>query len=528
MKAVIGIDYGTLSARAILVDAQTGETLCSQQISYPHGVMPGDLASAQDYDSVLLELLRAMSSSLWGSSVEGICVDATSLTLVPLGKDGRPLALNTDFADEPHAQIKLWKYHQAQKQADEALALAQAMGEPFLRRTGNTVSCEWMLPKLVQCYDEAPAIYQQMDLAMDLCDYLTYRLTKRVVRSVGSMSFKCLWSRDLGFPSDEYLDALRPSFAGKYRRLLRGTVRCAGEKAGGLSVDIAQQVGLRPGIPVAVGALDGHTALVALGALRVGEAALVVGTSNVLTVQTAELQEIPGICGIAPDGLTPGLYGLDMGQACTGDMLSWYIENMLPASMLRQAEKEGKNIHNFLCGLVREPWNNPVTIADWWNGSRNMPCDLTLQGFASGLTLNTRPQDIYLAMLQAIACGTLQIIEQCAQHGVKINRLVAAGGITQKNPLLMQQYADILHMPIDAGQITEGPALGSAILASVAAGIYATSAEAWNTMGVKSTVCYLPDEEHADAYQRLYQRNCHLRRQMISGMRHQNCPSEPA
>lgn len=516
MKTVIGIDYGTMSARAILVDAQTGEVLHSQQITYPHGVMPGDLANVQDYDNVLLELLRTMGSLRWGGSVAGICVDATSLTLVPLGKDGRPLALNAALADEPHAQIKLWKYHQAQKQADEALTLAQAMSEPFLRRTGDTISCEWMLPKLLQCCDEAPAIYQQMDLSMDLCEYLTYRLTNQVVRSVGSMSFKCLWSRDLGFPSDEYLNALRPNFAGEYRHLLRGTVRCTGEKAGGLSVDIAQQVGLRPGIPVAVGALDGHTALVALGALHAGDAALVVGTSNVLTAQTAELHEMPGICGIAPDGLTPDLYGLDMGQACTGDMLSWYMENMLPATLIRQAEEAGKNAHDYLCSLVREPWNNPVTIADWWNGSRNAPCNLTLQGCVSGLTLNTRPQDIYLAMLQAIACGTRQIMELCAQHEVQINRLVASGGITQKNPLLMQQYADILHMPIYVGQMTEGPALGSAILASVAAGIYATSAEAWSAMGVKNTVCYLPDEVHADAYDRLYQRNRRMRQQIIN------------
>lgn len=516
MKTVIGIDYGTLSARAILVDAQTGEVLCSHQVSYPHGVMPGDLASAQDYDDALLELLRTMGDTPWADSVAGICVDATSMTMVALSADGRPLALNADLAEEPHAQIKLWKYHGAQKQADEALTLAQAMDEPFLRRTGGTISCEWMLPKLLQCRDEAPDVYKQIDSAMDLCEYLTYLLTGNIVRSVGAMSFKCLWSRDLGFPSEAYLNALRPDFAGEYHRLLRGEVRCTGETAGSLSADAAQRVGLRPGIPVAVGALDGHTALVALGALHAGDAALVVGTSNVLTVQTAELHEIPGICGIAPDGLTTGLYGLDMGQTCTGDMLAWYMENMLPASILHQAAETGKNPHDYLCSLVREPWNNGVAIADWWNGSRNAPCDLTLRGCMSGLSLNTQPQDIYLAMLQGIACGTRRIIELCADHGVKINRLVASGGIAQKNPLLMQQYADILHMPIQVGQIAEGPALGSAILAAVAAGIYATPTEAWNAMGVQPDLCYFPDEAHATDYESLYQRNCRLRQQFIN------------
>lgn len=515
MKTVIGIDYGTLSARAVMVAAQTGQVLCSHQVTYPHGVMPGDLASARDYDEALVELLRVMGASPWRESIAGICVDATSLTLVPVMKNGRPMALEPRFAQEKHAQIKLWKYHHAQRQADEGLTLAQRRGEPFLGRTGGSISCEWMLPKLLEIRDEAPGIYQQMDLAMDLCEYLTFRLTGQIVRSIGSMSFKGLWSRDLGFPGDRYLNELRPGLAQEYRHLLRGPVRPAGESAGTLSNAMAEQTGLRPGIPVAAGTLDGHTALVALGALHAGDAALVIGTSNVLTVQTPHLHEIPGICGIAPDGLVPGLYGLDMGQACTGDMLAWYVEHMLPQRIFSAAQRTGQDVHACLCSCVQEPWNNQVTVADWWNGSRNAPCDLTLQGCMSGLSLSTQPQDIYLAMLQSIACGTREIIELCRSHGVQITRIVASGGITRKNPLLMQQYADILHMPVQVGQITEGPALGAAILASVAAGLYPTPEAAWAAMGVKDTICYHPDEAHADAYESIYQRNHRMRQQMM-------------
>ena len=159
MKTVIGIDYGTLSARAVMVDTETGEVLCSHQVAYPHGVMPGDLASTADYEQALAELLRAMSDTPWRESIAGICVDATSLTLVPLGKDGKPLALHARYAKAQHAQIKLWKYHAAQHQAGEALALAQEMREPFLGMTGGSLSCEWMLPKLLECRDEAPGIY---------------------------------------------------------------------------------------------------------------------------------------------------------------------------------------------------------------------------------------------------------------------------------------------------------------------------------------------------------------------------------
>ena len=514
MKTVIGIDYGTLSARAVMVDTGTGEVLCSHQVAYAHGVMPGDLASAADYEQALAELLRAMSDTPWRESIAGICVDATSLTLVQVGRDGRPLSLHARHADEPHAQIKLWKYHAAQRQADEALALAIDMREPFLGMTGGSRSCEWTLPKLLECRDEAPDIYAQMDLALDLCEYLTYRLTGEVVRSVSAMGFKCLWSQAHGLPSEAYLNRLRPGFAGEYAHLLRGTLRHTGEAAGHLSDEMAKAYGLSRDIVVAMGTLDGHTSLIALGALTEGDAALVIGTSNVLTTQTRVLHEIPGICGVVQDGLTPGLFGYEAGQNCTGDMLSWYVRTMLPASVQREADARGQNVHDYLCSLVEAPWTNPVSVADWWNGSRNVPCDLTLRGGMQGLSLTTEPQDIYLAMLQAIACGTRELFEQFTRHGVQISRVVAAGGITQKNPLLMQEYANILHRPVAVGKIAEGPALGAAMLAAVAAGIYASLEEAFAHMGVKDMRLYTPDEAHAEAYEQLYARNHALRERL--------------
>ena len=514
MKTVIGIDYGTLSARAVMVDTRTGEVLCSHQVAYAHGVMHGDLASAADYEQALAELLRAMSDTPWRESIAGICVDATSLTLVPVGRDGRPLSLHARHAGEPHAQIKLWKYHAAQRQADEALALAIDMREPFLGMTGGSLSCEWTLPKLLECRDEAPDIYAQMDLALDLCEYLTYRLTGEVVRSVSAMGFKCLWSQAHGLPSEAYLNRLRPGFAGEYAHLLRGTLRHTGEAAGHLSDEMAKAYGLSRDIVVAMGTLDGHTSLIALGALAEGDAALVIGTSNVLTTQTRVLHEIPGICGVVQDGLTPGLFGYEAGQNCTGDMLSWYVRTMLPASVQREADARGQNVHDYLCSLVKAPWTNPVSVADWWNGSRNVPCDLTLRGGMQGLSLTTGPQDIYLAMLQAIACGTRELFEQFTRHGVQISRVVAAGGITQKNPLLMQEYANILHRPVAVGKIAEGPALGAAMLAAVAAGIYASLEEAFAHMGVKDMRLYTPDEAHAEAYEQLYARNHALRERL--------------
>lgn len=511
MRTVIGIDYGTGSARAVLTDAETGGILISRTIPYPHGVMEGALASIEDYDGVLMELLEAVTPAEYRETVTGICADATSLTLVVLGKDGVPLAKTPAFAGREQAQVKLWKRHAAQSQADEALKLAKEMNEPFLGRTGGTISCEWTLPKLMEIYDRDQEVFDAADIAFDLCEYLTWRLTGKLARSVGSMSYKGLWAEDLGLPSKEYLNALRPGLAEKYALVMRGDVLKPGDMAGTVSGEIRERFGLRPDVKVAAGVLDGHTSLVALGALEVGDAALVIGTSTVLTLQTPELKEVEGICGIAKDGLVPGMYGIDAGQSCTGDMLEWYMNNMLPVSVWKEAEEKGVSPHNVLMERIGRPWECRLSAADWWNGSRNAPCDLELRGGMTGFSLETKPEDIYLALLQGIVCGAGEIVDACAAYGVETKRVRITGGIAGKNPLLMQQFADILEMPVEIGLTSDGPAIGSAIFAAVAAGIYSTVKDAWEKMGIRRFKVYEPDEEYRTAYREIRRRNRALR-----------------
>ena len=261
-------------------------------------------------------------------------------------------------------------------------------------------------------------------------------------------------------------------------------------------------------VAVAAGTLDGHTALVALGALQAGDGALVVGTSNVLTIQTPKLKEVEGICGIAMDALTPGLYGIDSGQSGTGDMLEWFVQNALPGEIRKEAESRGLSPHQVLAEQIKCPWENRVIAADWWNGSRNVPCNLQNRGILSGISLATRPKDIYLALLQSIVCGTGEIIYHCENYGIKVNRLLATGGITGKNPLLMQEYANLLNRTVYVGQVSEGPALGAAIFAASAAGIY-TLEEAYEHMGVHEFVIYEPDREHRAAYEAVALPLCH-------------------
>lgn len=516
MKTVIGLDYGTQAARAVLVDAADGTVLCSHTVRYPHGVMEGSLACIRDYDDALVELLEAVTPPEYRKSVAGICVDATSLTLVTVTSDGRTLAQLPEFADREQAQVKLWKRHAAQPQAEEALEKARALNERFLGRTGGTVSSEWTLPKLLEIRDADAQVYSRIDLAFDLCEYLTWRLTGRVTRSVGSMSYKGLWAADLGFPTERFLNGLRPGFAAEYTHFLRGEVLGPCTLAGWLKPEFSRRLGLAQEVAVAAGVLDGHTSPLTLGVLSGGEASLVLGTSNVLAIQNAWMREIPGICGIAADGLAPGVYGIDAGQACTGDMLEWYMENALPVSVWREAQEKGVSPHKILEARIREPWRGSLTAADWWNGSRNAPCDLSLRGAISGFSLKTKPEDIYLAMLQAIVCGTREIIESCAAYGVHIHRLRATGGIAGKNPLLMQQYADLLGRPVEVARAAEGPAIGAAIAAAVAAGIYSTPAEAYAHIGVRDFITCTPDAAHRAEYEAIWLRNHALRQSLRS------------
>ena len=516
MLTVIGLDYGTRSARGILVDVETGRVICSHTIRYSRRMMHHDLASADEYESVLKQLLKAVIQPEYGKTVAGICIDATSLTMVPLASDGKALSSHSGFENRFHAQIKLWKYHGAQKQAEEALKMAETLNEPFLKRTGGYISCEWMMPKLMEICDEDPEVYSEMDLAMDLCEFLTYRLTGTLTRSMGSMNYKGLWAGDLGFPTDSYLDGLRSGFSAKYKRLLRGRVVPPGEASGILKPEISRELGMRENVAVAAGVLDGHTALAALGALQDGNAALVAGTSNVLTLLTKQLRDIRGICGIAKDGMVAGLYGIDAGQSGTGDMLDWFVQNSLSVAILKRAETERASPHRILSRLIHKPWENQIVALDWWNGSRNTPCDLNLKGVISGITLETQPQDIYLALIQSIVCGTREIIDRCGASGIMVNKIFATGGMAVNSPLLMAEYANIMHFPIYVGQVTEGPALGAAIFAAVAAGIYRTPVEAYEHMGIKDFICYEPDNIHMEAYEALFQNNHMLRKAMVT------------
>lgn len=521
-KYVIGIDYGTQSARAVVVQTSDGTLVGAQACAYPHGVLSealpdgtplGDqfaLAVAEDYLEVLEStVIGAMQQAdICPDAVVGLCVDATSYTLVPTDAEYRPLSLRAEFKNRPQSYIKLWKHHAAQSQTERSKAIAREMQMSFLEYCGGEMSSEWTIPKLLEIRENDPEVYVQMAYAFDLCDFLTLMLTDKLTRGIGSVSFKSNWVDGEGYPSAEYLERLGTGFSEEYLRLMNGEIIRPGQRAGTLCAEMAKRLGLPEGISVAGGILDGHTSLPTSGLYKAGDVSLVIGTSNVSAVMTDRHVKPPAGSVLAMDGFVPGLYAIDSGQSCTGDMLGWYMKNMLPAEITQAAESQGVSTYDILNARAEasEPWCCPLTVLDWWNGNRNVMCNLNLRGSIQGMTLGTRPEDIYIAMVQGIACGTRKILDTCEENGVEIKNIVACGGIPQKNTFMMQQYANILNRPLRVVCANEGPAMGSAIFAACAAGVYESFEQAVHHMQGRSFVEYLPQFEHCGDYERIYQR----------------------
>ena len=509
MKLTIGLDFGTQSARGVLVNAQTGEVLCSAVAEYAHPLPDDCLVDGADYDLALEQLLAQLAA---GRDIAGIAVDATALTLVPVARDGR--LLSAHMPDAPHARVKLWKRHTAQPYADRALELAAAHGEPFLKNTGGAVSSEWTIPKLMETRAEAPDVWAGTDLALDLGDYITWRLTGNITRSAASMCYKSCWTPERGLPGDGFLDSLAPGFASDYRRLMRGEIRFPGERAGFLTDEWREKLGISCHTAVAAGQPDGNTPPVAMGAVLDGDVSMTIGTSMVMLINTGKSVSMDGLIGAAPGGIAPGLTALECGQNCTGELLGWYVDNMLPAAYAREAEAKGVSPHALLSGLARRPWENRLVACNWWSGSRCAPADLSLAGAISGLTLDTRPEDVYLALVQSLAVSAREMLDMCRKNGAEIKRIFAAGGVARKSPLLMQQLADITGLPISVTASDEASAFGSAVLAAAAAGIHPDIPSACAAMCSGGFASYRPDPAHRADYEKLYARSARIRTMM--------------
>ncbi|KAB8142830.1 ribulokinase [Chloroflexia bacterium SDU3-3] len=525
-KYAIGVDFGTESGRAVLVDVADGREVAIAVHPYANSVideyLPGTsirlepdwaLQDPNDYIEVfkhtIPEVLR--TSGVAPADVIGLGVDFTSCTMLPTKADGTPLCYLPEWRDTPHAWVKLWKHHAAQDEANRLNQIARDLGYSFLDRYGGKISSEWFFPKVWQILNEAPQVYAAADRILEATDWVVWQLTGVETRNECTAGYKAMWSKTEGFPPDDFFKALDPRMEHVVDEKMSRTLAPLGAKAGGLTAEAAGWTGLLPGTAVAVANVDAHVAVPAAAVREPGYMVSIMGTSNCHMVIGAEEREVPGICGVVQDGILPGFPGFEAGQSCVGDSFAWYVENCVPAAYERQAAELGVSVHQVLerKAAALKPGESGLLALDWWNGNRTILVDADLTGVILGLSLATKPEEIYRALIESTAYGTRIIIDNFEQHGVPIRGIIAVGGLPERNPMLMQIYADVTGRTIRLIGTSQGGAFGSAMYGAVAAGPeaggYATIYDATERMARLRDTTYTPIPENQKVYEQLYQ-----------------------
>ena len=523
-KYALGIDFGTQSGRAVLVEVTTGFEAACIEMEYDDGVIDSQLPvgnrplamdwalqNPDDYLNVMRKGVPAVLACAQANArdVIGIGIDFTSCTVLPINADGRALCQLPAYRNNPHAWAKLWKHHAAQAEAELMTKAALRQQESFLDFCGGKISAEWMLPKIWQVLNEAPEIYEAADSFLEAGDWIVLQLTGRLARGSCAAGYKSNWHKLRGYPTRNFLRSLDPRMENLVEEKLGGSIFPLGQKAGELTVAAAHWTGLLPGTPVATANIDAHAAVPATGTVTPGTMVMIMGTSTCHMTLSKEFRVIEGVCGVVEDGIVPGFYGYEAGQVAVGDIFNWFVANGIPAEYHAVAQAQKLTIHQFLeskaAGL--RAGESGLLVLDWWNGVRTPLVDPDLSGLMLGMTLKTKPEEIYRALLEATAFGTMSILETFESAGLTIDRMVACGGLPQKNRLLNQIYADVTGRDIFVATSSQSSALGAAMFGAVAAGRegggYDTIAEAAAKMsGVKSV--YQPDKKNVARYKALY------------------------
>jgi L-ribulokinase len=516
---VVGVDFGTLSGRALVVRVADGREMASAVYAYPHQVidralpasgvrLPADwaLQHPQDWVAVLTNAVpqAVARSGVDPADVIGIATDFTASTVLPTDSAGTPLCELEGFAARPHAWPKLWKHHAAQRQADRITALAHESGQAWINRYGGRISSEWQFAKALQVLEEDPEVYAASRRWIEAADWIVWQLCGRETRNACTAGYKGIY-QDGRYPTREYLAALNPGFEDFAETRLDFPLSDLGTAAGSLTAVAAAWTGLPEGIVVAVGNVDAHVSAPAARAVESGQMLAVMGTSTCHVMPSDVLAEVPGMCGVVDGGIVPGKYGYEAGQSGVGDIFGWWVERAVPAGHHEAAARARQSIHQYLSDLTaQDPVGAHGLLAlDWMNGNRSVLVDHDLSGLLLGLTIATRPEEVYRALLEATAFGTRRIVEALTDAGVAVNEFVVIGGLIE-NPVLIQIYADVLGRPVSVAESTQGPALGSAIHAAVAAGAYPDIQSAAKVMGRVVPNAYVPDAERHSAYDLLY------------------------
>jgi L-ribulokinase len=520
----IGLDFGTESVRALLVDIATGEAIATAVEPYPDAViderlpgtgvrLPPDWALQNPADW-LTGLERTIGSVLARSRIDprrvaGIGVDFTSCTVLPTTADGTPLCALDAFRAQPHAWPKLWKHHGAQGQADRITAVAAARGERWLPRYGGRISSEWLLPKALEIAEDAPPVYAATDRFLEGADWVVWRLTGVLARNACAAGYKGTWHKQEGHPSREYLAAVRPGFDELFTTKVCAPVVSPGTRVGTLTSEWSARLGLPPEVVVAAPIIDAHAAVLGGGVAATGTLVMMMGTSTCHLLMADAERPVEGMAGVVEDGIVPGHFAYESGQAAVGDLFAWFVNHAVPSAYHAAAAERGLSIQELLTAKAEGfgPGSSGLLVLDWWQGNRSTLGRSELSGLIVGATLSTRAEEVFHALVEATAFGTRAIIESFTEQQLPVSSIVAGGGLT-RNAMLMQIYADVAGRPIAVAGAPQASALGAAILGAVAAGAsgggYDSLASAVLRMAPAPVHVYQPTEASERQYDVLY------------------------
>lgn len=517
---VIGIDFGTLSARALLINLENGAEEAISEFVYPHAVLPLDwfpgihldksfaLQHPQDYLDALQNTIHNLlgQTGIAPEKILGIGIDFTSSTLFPVLEDGTPLCFLPEFQNEPHAYSKLWKHHGGDPEAKEMTAIAIERNEPWLPNCGGRISSEWMIPKILETLRKAPNVYHAAFRFIEAADWLTWKLTGTEVHSSSIAGLKAFWIKGIGYPTNDFFTSLDPAMDGIIGTKLSENMLPVSSLAGRVNELGSELTGLAPGTAVSIPAIDAIAGIPGAGMVDINKLMIVVGTSSCHYVMSKDSHPVDGIQGFAADCAIPGYIAYEAGQCAVGDNFAWFVDNCVPEKYALEARAQGKSLFALLDEKAAklEVGESGLLALDWWNGNRCPYADFDLSGMMIGMTLNTKPEEMYRAILEASTFGTKWIVDMFEESGIQIDEAFATGGIVRKNPFLMQMYADVLGKAIHICKTTQAGAKGSAIYASVACGYFASVQESAAVIADTSDITYYPNPENTKKYERLY------------------------
>ncbi|MBQ8802304.1 MAG: ribulokinase [Tyzzerella sp.] len=537
-KYALGLDYGTLSVRALLIDSQTGEEIASSACEYAHGVMEKELPTGKklpsgfalqdprDYmEGLILTVKEVMSKTqIPPEEIIGIGIDFTASTILPVKADKTPLCYIPDFQDEPHAYVKLWKHHGGEEEANIIAKTIEERGEDWISRYGGKVSSETMLPKIFETLRHAPAVYEEADRFIEAMDWLIWNLTGEETRSACCTGYKAYYHHETGYPSKDFLKALDPGMENLIEEKMDAPIKAVGERAGYLTETMAKTLGLQPGTPVGTGIIDGHSSILGCGVGKPGTMVMILGTSAAhFFLSETELQ-IPGSAGAIKDGVIKGYFGCEAGQSCVGDHFAWFVKTLVPESYEIEAREKGISVHQLLVEKLEgyKAGQSGLIALDWFNGVRSPLMDFNLNGMILGMNLLTKPEEIYLALIEATAYGTRMIIDSFEKEGVSVDSIILCGGIPLKNRMLVQVYSDICKKEIRISESSNASAMGAAILGVAAAEAevsgYKDASEATEKLGKTGKMVYRPNPENTVIYDNLYEEYKILHKYFGTGM----------